>query len=94
MNPDRRYRIIEETMIENKHITVGSNSYKLTIIKRREVYTAYLSDLNSQFSTRRIFNKSELRPSVLEGWIEESDHMNNPETRFFESLKQWDGVVR
>lgn len=80
-------------MIENKHIQVGDNSYRLTIIKYINDYTAYLSDVNSPFSVTRRLTKKDLNPSTINNWILGSDRMNDPETSFFEQLKQWDGVV-
>lgn len=82
------------TMIENKHIQVGDNSYRLTIIKYIDDYTAYLSDVNSPFSVTRRLTKNDLNPSTINDWIINSDKMNDPETSFFEQLKQWDGVVK
>lgn len=87
MNPYRK------TMIENKHIQVGENRYRLTIIKYISDYTAYLSDVNSQFSVNRRLTKKDLNPSIINDWIINSDRLNDPETGFFEQLKQWDGVI-
>lgn len=87
MNPHAK------TMIENKHIQVGDNSYRLTIIKFIDDYTAYLSDVNSPFTVSRRLTKKDLNPSTLNEWILNSDKLNDPETSFFEQLKQWDGVI-
>lgn len=81
-------------MIENKHIQVGDNSYRLTIFKYINDYTAYLSDVNSPFSVSRRLTKRDLNPSTINEWILSSDKLNDPETSFFEQLKQWDGVVK
>lgn len=88
MNPYKK------TMIENKHIQVEDNNYRLTILKYIDDYTAYLSAVDNQFSVTRRFNKNELTPGNLNEWITNSDRMNNPETSFFEQLNKWDGVVR
>lgn len=88
MNP------LKKTMIENKHVQVGNNSYRLTIIKYIDDYTAYLSDVNSQFSVSRRLTKSNLNSKDINDRILSSDRLNDPETSFFEQLKQWDGVVR
>ncbi|WP_368652397.1 hypothetical protein AB4Y30_11600 [Ornithinibacillus sp. 4-3] len=82
-----------KNMVENKHILVGNNSYRLTILKYINDYTAYLSDVNSQFSVSRRFRKNELNPNTLEKWIVDSNYMNDPEARFFEHLNEWDGVI-
>lgn len=87
MNPHRK------TMIENKHIQVGDNNYRLTIIKYIDDYTAYLSDISSQFSVSRRLTKSNLNPKDINDWILSSDRLNDPEASFFAQLKQWDGVV-
>lgn len=88
MNPYRK------TMIENKHITVGDNSYRLTILKYIDDYTAYLSDVNSQFTVSRRFTKRDLNTNDLNDWILSSDRLNDPEGSFFAQLEQWDGVVK
>jgi len=87
VNPYRK------TMIENKHIQVGDNSYRLTIIKYIDDYTAYLSDVNSQFSVSRRLTKDNLNPSDLNDWILSSDKLNDPESSFFQQLNDWDGVI-
>lgn len=82
-----------KTMLENKHIQVGDNSYRLTIIKYINDYTAYLSDINSQFTVSRRLTKNNLNPKDINDWILSSDRLNDPEASFFEQLKQWDGVI-
>lgn len=87
MNPYKK------TMLENKHIQVGENSYRLTIFKYINDYTACLSDVNSQFSVSRRLMKKDLNPSTLNEWILSSDKLNDPESSFFAQLEQWDGVI-
>ncbi len=88
MNPHRK------VMIENKHIRVGDNSYKLTILKYIDDYTAYLSDVNSQFTIKKRFTLKQLMANELERWIVSSDTMNDPESSYFGQLERWSGVVR
>lgn len=82
-----------KTMLENKHIQVGDNSYRLTIIKYINDYTAHLSDINSQFTVSRRLTKNNLNSKDINEWILSSDRLNDPEASFFEQLKQWDGVI-
>ena len=89
-----------KTMLENKHIEVGSNNYRLTINKevsrggRFCFYKAYLSDVNSQFTASMIFKNIRELEAELKAWIVEADMLNNPETRVFEQIRRWDGVIQ
>lgn len=86
-------------MIENKHIQIGDNSYRLTIEKKRLPYSgtigyvAYLSDVDSQFTTNKIFKSLEELERELRVWIMQSDILNDPEARIFKQLEKWDGVI-
>ena len=86
-------------MLENKRIVVGEEEYRLTIKRklartgRFYFYKAYLSDINSQFTTEKTFhNLTELKDD-LRNWIIRANHMNDPEERLFEDLRRWDGVI-
>ena len=87
-------------MIENKHIQIGDNSYRLTIEKKRLPYSgaigyvAYLSDVNSQYTNQRAFNTVQELMNGLNAWIISSDILNSPESSFFQQLKDWDGVIK
>ena len=89
-----------KTMLENKQITIGDRRYRLTIKKEiryaygtRNVYVCYLSDVDSQFTTNKIFKSLEELERDLRVWIVQSNMLNNPESRIFEKLKRWDGVI-
>lgn len=89
----------ERVMLENKQIVIGDKEYRLTIEKERLPYTseigfkAYLSDVNSQYTNEKYFKSTSHLEKDLKNWIIQSDLLNNPETRFFNTLKDWDGVV-
>lgn len=90
----------ENTKLENKCIVVGEKEYRLTIKREyrevfglRMVYVAYLSDVESQFASSFVFTDINQLEKGLRPWIIKSDMLNNPESRVFESLKEWDGVI-
>ena len=88
-----------KVMLENKHISIGENKYRLTIEKKRLPYTdvigyvAYLSDIDSQYTNQRSFDTVQRLEKGLKAWIIESDMLNNPESAVFQQLKDWDGVI-
>lgn len=88
-----------KVLLENKHIIIGDNSYRLTIAKElsarlsKGVYVAFLSDVNSQFSISATFFSIGNLEKELRGWIIKSDTLNNPEARVFETIRRWDGVI-
>jgi len=88
-------------MLENKQITIGNRQYRLTIKKEiryaygtRNVYVCYLSDVDSQFSISRVFGNLKQLERGLELWIVEADIFNDPESRVFKKIEQWDGVIK
>lgn len=89
----------ETKLLENKHIIVGKRNYRLTIKKKDMFYgdvigyKAYLSDVDSKYTNDKTFTTINALELGLKAWIMESDMLNNPETRVFEELKQWDGVI-
>lgn len=90
----------EKIMIENKRIQVGDNQYRLSIEKTKLPFTVdlgyvvYLSDVNSQFSTEGKFFSAKQINDNLNEWLIQADLLNDPETRIFQQLEEWDGVVR
>ena len=85
----------EKPMLENKCILILGNEYRLSIIKNNDGnYEAYLSDVNSNFTSEKTFYSYEDIGRDVLTWIKEMNAYNDPELRAFEELKRWDGVVR
>ena len=90
-----------KTMLENKRVLIDDREYRLTIKKEiryaygtRNVYVCYLSDVDSQFSISRVFGNLKQLERGLELWIVEADIFNDPESRVFKKIEQWDGVIK
>ncbi len=89
----------EQVKLENKHIAVGSNNYRLTIAKKKSRYThhfgykAFLSDVNSQYTNSAFFLDVDDLEKGLRAWIIKADMLNDPETAVFKQLAEWDGVI-
>lgn len=87
-------------MLENKQVILGDRIYRLTIEKERQAYAkephyiAYLSDINSQFASDKLFYDIESIKGGLMEWLTEA-HSNNvgEETKLFDQLRRWNGVV-
>lgn len=94
------------TIVLNKYVQVKRNEYRLTIeketfyetqqgSKQTSLYRAILSDINSDFTTWCLFTDRLIKDSnVLTNWIVDQDGINDPESRFIEHIKRWDGVVK
>lgn len=88
-----------KVLLENKYIVVDDNQYRLTIEQeyRRKIgrvaYVAYLSDVNSQYTTSAVFVSIKDLENELRKWIIKADGFNNPEARVFETIRRWDGVI-
>lgn len=86
-------------LLENKHIIIGENQYRLTIEKKRLPYksvigyVAYLSDVDSPYSNQRTFETIRQLEAGLNAWIIESDLLNDPEKAVIQQLHDWDGVI-
>lgn len=86
-------------LLENKHIVIGENQYRLTIEKKRLPYTGvigyvgYLSDIDSQYTNQRAFDTVQHLEAGLRTWIKESNLLNNPERSVIQQLQDWDGVI-
>lgn len=88
------------TMLENKHVVLGKRSYRLSVERhvsehtKDPYYMAYLSDVDSQYTSDKLFyDINSIKYGLME-WLEEA-HSNNvgDETKFFDQLKSWNGVV-
>lgn len=90
---------MSDTKLENKHIEIGSNNYRLTIKKKKSIYThhfgykAFLSDMNSQYTNSAFFLDIGDLEKGLRAWIIKADMLNNPESAIFQQLEEWDGVI-
>lgn len=91
--------MIEVVKLENKQIIIGEKEYRLTITKKRLQYTgiigyrAFLSDVNSQYTHTKSFDNANQLNKGLRAWIIQADILNDPESRVFEELQRWDGVI-
>lgn len=85
--------------LENKHVEVSGNGYRLTVIKKgrsytsNEVYIAYLSSTETPFSAEVVFRSSLELQKDLKQWIINMDALNHSEDLVFNRLKEWDGVI-
>lgn len=84
----------EKMMIENKRILISGNEYRLSILKTFEKsYEAHLSDVNSQFTAETKFSSLKEIERLLISWLRDVNALNDPESRVFDTIKKWNGVV-
>lgn len=89
-----------KTMLENKLVKFKNAEYRLTIEKDESyhihgtVYTVYLSDVHSPFTREAQFYTLDELKNGLTDWLRKAHGQNrDPETKLFDQLYKWNGVV-